>query len=76
MNNAEDCVFCELYRGDIAASPVFRNEHVMAAMTIRPMHVGHVLLFPKEHVEDFALLDQSRVGYLFFIAAKLKLAIS
>jgi histidine triad (HIT) family protein len=75
MSNTEDCVFCALYGGDIAASPVFRNEYVMAAMTIRPMHVGHVLLFPKAHVEDFALLDQASLGYLFFIAAKLKSAI-
>jgi len=75
MNNPLDCVFCALYGGSIEASTVFRNEHVMAAMTIRPRHVGHVLLFPKAHVEDFALLDQAKLGYLFCIASRLKFAI-
>jgi len=75
MDSHENCVFCALYGGTIEASTVFRNEHVMAAMTIRPSHVGHVLLFPKAHVEDFALLDQKRLGYLFHVAARLKLAI-
>jgi histidine triad (HIT) family protein len=70
-----ECVFCALYDGTIEASTVFRNEHLMAAMTIRPTHVGHVLLFPRAHVEDFALLDQETLGYLFHVAARLKLAI-
>jgi histidine triad (HIT) family protein len=72
MTNPEHCVFCALYDGSIEASTVVRNEHVMAAMTIRPLHVGHVLLFPKAHVEDFALLDQTRLGYLFHVGARLK----
>jgi len=75
MVSAETCVFCALYGGNAEASTVFRNEHVMAAMTIRPNHVGHVLLFPKAHVEDFALLDQERLGHLFHVAARLKFAI-
>src|SRR5688572_17067712 len=76
MTNPADCIFCALYARSIEASTVFRNEHVMAAMTIRPLHVGHVLLFPKAHVEDFALLDQTRLGYLFYVAARLKFAIA
>jgi histidine triad (HIT) family protein len=76
MTHPDHCVFCALYEGSLEASTVFRNEHVMAAMTIRPLHVGHVLLFPKAHVEDFALLDQARLGYLFHVGARLKAAIT
>jgi histidine triad (HIT) family protein len=76
MINSDDCVFCALFAGDTEASTVLRNERLMAAMTIRPEHVGHVLLFPAEHVEDFALLDEPRLGYLLSIAARLKTAIS
>lgn len=75
MRPSDDCVFCALYCGDLEASLVLRNERVMAAMTIRPMHVGHVLLFPRAHVEDFALLDPASLGYLLSIAARLKMAI-
>ena len=75
MNHLDDCVFCGLYRGSLEASTVLRNARVMAAMTIRPMHVGHVLLFPEAHVEDFARLSQSELGYLFHVAGRLKAAI-
>lgn len=75
MVDPEDCLFCALYEGSVEASTVFRNARVMAAMTIRPTHVGHVLLFPKAHVEDFALLDPAGLGYLFSVAARLKAAI-
>jgi histidine triad (HIT) family protein len=74
-DDGPDCIFCALYAGSIEASVVFRNEHAMAAMTIRPTHVGHVLLFPKAHVEDFALLDAATLGSLFHLAARLKVAI-
>ncbi len=53
MISAENCVFCALYEGTTEASTVFRNEHLMAAMTIRPTHVGHVLLFPRETAGTF-----------------------
>jgi histidine triad (HIT) family protein len=75
LDDGNDCIFCALYAGSIEASVVFRNEQAMAAMTIRPTHVGHVLLFPKAHVEDFALLDAATLGSLFHLAARLKVAI-
>jgi diadenosine tetraphosphate (Ap4A) HIT family hydrolase len=50
---------------------VFDDVQVMGVMTIRPQHVGHVLLFPNEHVEDFACMDQSARGNLFHVAARL-----
>lgn len=75
MSNPDDCVFCALYRGKAEVSAVFRNDRVMAAMTIQPTHVGHVLLFPSLHVEDFALLDQESLGYLFHVAGRLKAAV-
>jgi len=75
MTEHRDCLFCALVAGDTDASIVFNDDRVMAVMTIRPAHVGHVLLFPREHVEDFAVLDQAMLGYLFLVAARLKYAI-
>ncbi len=71
----ERCVFCSLLSGELEASVAFQDELVMAVMTIRPMHVGHVLLFPRAHVEDFVLLDRAGLGHLFHVAARLKNAI-
>jgi diadenosine tetraphosphate (Ap4A) HIT family hydrolase len=75
VTKQQNCLFCSLVAGDTAASIAFDDERVMAVMTIRPKHVGHVLLFPKEHVEDFSLLDHSAPGHLFHVAARLKAAV-
>ena len=46
MTDDLDCLFCAVVAGDTGASIVFNDDCVMAVMTIRPMHVGHVLWLP------------------------------
>lgn len=72
----DDCVFCALYAGEGEASTVYRDEYLMAAMTVRPAHAGHVLLFPARHVEDIALLGPAELARLFRVAAELRTAIA
>ena len=75
MTRNIECLFCDLVAGNAEACVVFNDVSVMGVLTIRPKHVGHVLLFPKEHVEDFALLDRATLDHLFRVAARLKAAI-
>ena len=54
MTERKDCVFCGLLTGRLRSSVVFNDARLMGVMALRPTHVGHVLLFPAEHVEDFS----------------------
>ena len=75
MTERKDCVFCGLLTGRLRSSVVFNDARLMGVMALRPTHVGHVLLFPAEHVEDFSVLDQATLGHLLHVAARLKTAI-
>ena len=47
---AEDCLFCKIFRREIPAKEVFRDEEVVAFEDIRPVAPVHVLVIPKEHI--------------------------
>ncbi|HYV64601.1 MAG TPA: HIT family protein [Myxococcales bacterium] len=53
-----DCLFCAICRGELAASIVFRDEHVCAFLDARPVFKGHVLVAPREHVPDLLELPR------------------
>jgi histidine triad (HIT) family protein len=47
---AEDCLFCKIFRREIPAKEVFRDEEIVAFEDIRPVAPTHVLVIPKEHI--------------------------
>jgi len=74
----ENCVFCKIVRGDLPATVIFENEHVLAFKDINPLAPTHVLLIPKRHMEsldDLADDEAALAGELLLrikdVAAKL-----
>ncbi len=47
MNN--DCIFCKIISGEIAATVVYENEHVYSFLDNSPVNIGHTLVLPKKH---------------------------
>ena len=45
-----DCVFCSIVAGEVAADVVLETDQVMGFLDRRPLFKGHVLLVPREHV--------------------------
>ncbi len=50
----ESCIFCKIVAGQIPASTVFEDEHLMAFLDIGPATHGHTLVVPKGHYESLA----------------------
>ncbi len=48
----ENCIFCKIINGEIPASKVFENEHVIAFLDISQVTKGHTLVIPKIHKKD------------------------
>ncbi len=48
----EDCVFCQIVRGEKPASIVYEDEETLAFMDINQGVKGHLLIIPKEHYVD------------------------
>lgn len=52
MNDAGDCVFCRVVRGELPSTVVFEDEHTLAFLDIAPATDGHTLVVPKRHSRD------------------------
>ena len=48
----DNCLFCRIVRGEIPSEKVYESERLIAIRDINPLCPTHVLLIPKEHVQD------------------------
>lgn len=70
----QDCLFCKIVNGDLAADIVYENDALVAFRDINPKAPTHILLIPRRHVatmNDMQDGDQSLAGELFLQAARI-----
>jgi len=48
-----ECIFCKIIEKNIPAEIVYDDEDVIAFLDINPVHPGHALVMPKQHIEKF-----------------------
>jgi len=53
---ADDCLFCSIVAGDIAANKVHEDEDTIAFADLNPQAPVHILVVPKRHLPDIAAL--------------------
>ena len=61
------CLFCRIVSGEIPASKVYEDDHLIAFNDINPQAPLHVLIIPKRHVATLNELtpeDDALVGEL------------
>ena len=46
------CIFCQIVRGDAPAAHVYEDKQTLVFMDIAPLSRGHLLVIPREHVEN------------------------
>jgi histidine triad (HIT) family protein len=54
-----DCLFCRIIAGELPATVVRETDTTLAIRDITPKAPVHVLVIPKEHYADIAVLSQS-----------------
>lgn len=45
----DDCVFCQIVKGEAEASFVHQDDTIVAFMDIQPITQGHMLVVPRQH---------------------------
>ncbi len=66
-----NCLFCRIVRGEIPATIVYRNEHVVAFRDITPVAPQHVLIIPVRHISSLSELrpeDDAIAGQILLAA--------
>jgi histidine triad (HIT) family protein len=71
----DDCVFCKIIAGELAASIVYEDADHVAFLDARPLFEGHTLLVPRAHVETLADLPADAVAPFFTLTQRLAVAI-
>jgi histidine triad (HIT) family protein len=69
------CVFCDILRGETAASFVHRDDRVSAFMDIQPVNPGHVLVIPNAHAVHLSDLDAETGAQIFRVAQRVAAAL-
>jgi histidine triad (HIT) family protein len=46
---ADDCIFCQIVKGEAEASFVHQDDTIVAFMDIQPITHGHMLVIPRQH---------------------------
>ena len=47
-----DCIFCKIIKGEIPSRTVYEDDLIQVIMNINPNTNGHLLVIPKEHMEN------------------------
>ena len=57
-----ECIFCRIVAGQIPATRVYEDAHVLAFMDIGQVNPGHVLVALKTHAENLYALDDEQAA--------------
>jgi len=59
-----DCLFCRIVAGEISVTVVRDGERTLTFRDIAPQAPGHLLVVPREHVENAVALAEADPGLL------------
>lgn len=65
----DECLFCKIFRKEIPAKEVFRDDDVVAFDDIRPVAPTHVLIIPREHIPSVHELGDDHGSMLLHMFA-------
>ena len=51
------CIFCSIVKGDIPSYKVYEDDKFLAFLDISQAEVGHTLVVPKQHFDNFLEMD-------------------
>lgn len=54
----EDCIFCKIIKGEIPSTKVYEDDNVLAFKDINPAAPIHILVVPKQHIENVLEINE------------------
>lgn len=59
-----DCIFCKIINGDIPSYKVYEDDYILAFLDINPESLGHTLVIPKKHFNNYEDIDFETIGHV------------
>jgi histidine triad (HIT) family protein len=70
-----DCVFCQIISGKREATFVWQDDLCVAFASINPLQPGHLLIVPRQHVENIYGLPEDVGAHILPVASRIGRAI-
>src|SRR6478752_2013188 len=67
-------IFSRIISGELPGRFVWRDDRVVAFLSIEPMQPGHTLVVPREEVDHWIDLEPALASHLFAVAQQVGLA--
>jgi len=67
----DQCVFCEIIRGESPVSLTYQDDTIVAFMDVQPITHGHMLVLPREHAVLMTDINETAAMRTFRVARKL-----
>jgi histidine triad (HIT) family protein len=58
----DNCLFCKIINGEITATKIYENKHIIAFNDIDPKAPIHILVIPKKHIRSINELNSSDIN--------------
>jgi histidine triad (HIT) family protein len=71
----ENCIFCKIGKGEIAADKIYEDKDFLAFLDIKPVSHGHILIIPKEHIVWMQEANDETISKIFILTKKIMAAI-
>src|SRR5205809_7797839 len=68
---SDQCVFCEIIRGQSPVSWTYQDDTVVAFMDVQPITHGHMLVLPREHAILMTDINEPAAMRTYWIARQL-----
>ena len=72
--SADDCLFCNIAKGNIPADVIYENDAVLAFRDINPQAPLHALVIPRTHIATINDIERDHaadIGELYLAAARI-----
>ena len=66
-----DCIFCKIIKGEIPAHKVYEDKSVLAFLDIHPLNPGHIIITPKNHVDEWQDMSEDLFDHVMEAAQRL-----
>lgn len=67
----QECIFCQIASKKIKSYVIYEDDEFLAVLDVMPANLGHIILFPKQHINSLEGLNDK----IFTIAKQLAVAI-
>ena len=58
----DECIFCKIISGEIAAQIIYEDQNIIAIPDMSPVAPVHILVIPKQHLGRLGTLTETEIG--------------